>query len=90
MRSHLKQANVEIDTEEGCLELLRRIKAEGGRTYYRSADYTNRLVISPSRKGSYWSLARTGTSPSLAQCVTKILKIESRDDWLAIKKRYDL
>jgi len=79
-----------METEEECLELLRRIRAEGGRIYYRSADNTNRLVMNPSRKGSYRSLARMETSPSLAQRVTKVLKIESRDDWLAIKKRHDL
>lgn len=69
---------------------LSRWKRKRDVSNYRSSDNTNRLVISPSRKGSYRSLARMGTSPSLAQRVTKMLKIGSRDDWLAIKNRYDL
>jgi hypothetical protein len=90
MRSHLRHANIDVETKEGCLTLLRCIKAEGGRIYYRSADNTNRLVITPSRKGQYRSLAGMGTSPSLAERVTEKLKIESNDDWLWIKKRYGL
>jgi len=57
MKSHLKHANIDVETEEGCIRLLRHIKAEGGTIYYRSADNTNRLVISPSRKGACRSLA---------------------------------
>jgi hypothetical protein len=90
MRSHLTRANIDVETEEGCVRLLKRINAEGGIIYYRSADNTNRLVISPSRKGEYRSLAGMGTTPSLAERLTEKLRIESVDDWLRIKKEYNL
>lgn len=90
MRSHLRRANIDVETEEGCVMLLKRIKAEGGTIYYRSTDNTNRLVISPSRKREYSCLAGMGTTRSLAERVTEKLRIESVDDWLGIKKQYNL
>ena len=77
MRSSLVEIEKDLKTEEGCIKMLKTIKAEGGRVYYRKE--SKRLVINPSRKGSYRFLLGMGTSPSVAKRITERLGIKNED-----------
>jgi hypothetical protein len=88
MKSFLAELERNLQTEEGCIKVLKGIKADGGKVYYRKE--SKRLVIAPSRKGSYRFLLGMGTSPSVAKRITERLGIDSEHVWLLIKKQYGL
>jgi hypothetical protein len=88
MRSFLAELEKDLGTEEGCIKVLKAVKADGGKVYYRKE--SKRLVITPSRKGSYRFLLGMGPSPSVTKRITQTLGIDSKDTWLLIKERYGL
>ena len=86
-KSLLREANIRIDSEKECVTFLKNIKAEGGRVYYHTK--ARRLVINPRRK-SYRFIAGLQTSPSIADTITRKLKIENNADWLRKKKQFSI
>lgn len=86
-KSTMREADIRIDTEKQCVAFLRNIKNEGGRVYYHAE--AKRLVINPRRK-SYSFIAGLQTSPSMADAITKKLKIKNREDWLSVKRQHGL
>jgi hypothetical protein len=86
-KSILREANIRTDSEKECVTFLKNIKAEGGRVYYHKE--ARRLVINPRRK-SYRFIAGLQTSPSMADTITRKLKIENKADWLRRKKQFSI